>query len=123
MVKNPFKKKPVPKRNEWIWWDEKVNEISRMVRSAEPGRRHVVDAIHASYQIAGITGLLTWQYDGLDLRGRWYVHGQRDLEGPFAAPAGVDMAVTLHLSNRQDINCDVVPCLVIRGHTEDVLEM
>ena len=107
-------------RKDWTWWDEKANDIVRLVLPGEAGRRHVVDAIHASYQVPGISGLLTWQFDGLTLRGRWYVFGHRDLYGPLIGPPGADVAVTLHLSNRSDIQCEICPCLMVRGHTQNM---
>ena len=113
-----FNRKKAPTRDNWLWFYENPNQFAHMHRPAVAGKRHVVEAIHASYQVEYLTGLLTIQH-GMEVVLRQYVHNQRDIYGPFVLPVGMDLRVTLHLSNK-DVQCDVVPCLAVRGYTEIV---
>lgn len=114
----PLISRPQAAEETWSWYGEKSNDICRFVKPGVPGKQHIVDAIHASYQVHYIHGLLTWQRGEGEVVGRQYVHNQRDIYGPIIFPPGEEIAVSLHLSNK-NVDCDVNPCLAIRGRTVD----
>ncbi len=114
------KKTPQPVRENWVWYRENPNEIAHMHLAGAPGKTHVIESIHAGYQVEYLVGLLTIQ-ENMNVIFRQYVHNQRDIYGPFVIPTGSDARVTLHLTNK-DVQCDVIPTLSVRGYTEFVPE-
>ena len=116
-----WKKQPVKVRTDWIWSDtETLREeklLLHMHRPGEPGRRHVVLSIHASYTNP-VTGFMTLQH-GMDVKARWYVHSQRDVAALFVTPEGTDLRVSLNGSYHCPFDY-ATPALTVVGYTEDV---
>jgi hypothetical protein len=118
-----FKKKetPVKTRNYWQWSETETLHAEKLLlhmhRVGEPGRRHVVTSIHASYT-APVIGFMTLQHN-MNVEGRWYVHSQRDVSGPFVLPEGVDLRVSLNGAYPNGWE-NTTPALTVVGYTEDV---
>lgn len=116
-----FKKKPEKTGTYWQWSDTDTlgpdKLLLHMHRPGEPGRRHVVTSIHASYALP-LIGFMTMQH-GMEVMGRWYIHKQRDVTGPFVLPEGVDLRVSLNGAYPNSFE-GVVPALTVVGYTEDV---
>ena len=111
--------KSVKIRTDWIWSETNTLDdktpLLHMHRPGEPDRRHVITSIHASYTVP-LIGFMTLQYN-MDVRGRWYVHGQRDVSGFFAAAEGEAIRVSLNSAYHPTTD-KVTPALTVVGYTE-----